>query len=76
MVCTMTRSMSIRSFSLSLFSSDAKENNRETNSNTDSINEQDQTNDVNNQSNLGSQKFRRRDYHPPPPPPQHLNPPR
>lgn len=51
-------------------SPDAKENNRDNNSTNDSSIEPDNPMDVNNQSNLASQKFRRRDYH------SHLGPPR
>ncbi|CAF3491643.1 unnamed protein product [Rotaria socialis] len=42
---------------------DAKENNRENNSANDSTTEQDSSIDMNNHSNMGSQKFRRREYH-------------
>ena len=48
-------------FSLSPWA-DAKENTREDTSNTNSTAEQDQSIDATNQNNLGSQKFRRRDY--------------
>jgi hypothetical protein len=54
------------------FDPDAKENNRDTNSTNDSSIEPDNSVDINNHLNMGSQKFRRRDYHHH----QHLGPPR
>lgn len=61
MVCTYDLRFAFDPSSLSSHS-DAKENNRETNSNAESINEQDSNNDNTNSSNLSAQKFRRRDY--------------
>ncbi|UJR35854.1 hypothetical protein I4U23_028598 [Adineta vaga] len=49
---------------------DAKENNRDNNNTNDPSNEPENTNDVNNHLNMGSQKYRRREYH------HHLGPPR
>ena len=42
---------------------DAKENNRDTHSTNDATNEPDNPNDTNNQSTMGSQKYRRREFH-------------
>jgi len=54
------------------FYTDAKENNRDNNSTNDSSIERDNSVDINNHLNMGSQKFRRRDY----PHHHHLGPPR
>ncbi len=56
----------------STFYTDAKENNRDNNSTNDSSIERDNSVDINNHLNMGSQKFRRRDY----PHHHHLGPPR